>query len=126
MPGDKGRVPDKSNAKTVFIVHGHDDAVRETVARFVTKLDLVPIVLHEQANEGRTIVDKLETHGNVGFAIILLTPDDIGGPNAGSLRPRARQNVVLELGYFWADYREIGFVPSIKVPIWSYPPTTWE
>ena len=100
MPGDKGRVPDKSNAKTVFIVHGHDDAVRETVARFVTKLDLVPIVLHEQANEGRTIVDKLETHRNVGFAIILLTPDDIGGPNAGNLRPRARQNVVLELGYF--------------------------
>ena len=86
--------------RTVFVVHGHDEAVREAVARFVSKLDLHPVVLHEQASQGRTVVEKLEAHGDVGFAIILLTPDDVGGRDPSSLRPRARQNVVLELGYF--------------------------
>jgi predicted nucleotide-binding protein len=84
----------------VFVVHGHDEAVREAVARFIHKLGLVPVILHEQVNQGLTIVEKLERHGDVGYAIILLTPDDVGGTNPESLQPRARQNVVLELGYF--------------------------
>ena len=64
------------------------------MARFIDKLDLIPIILHEQANEGRTVVEKLEHHGDVSFAIVLLTPDDVGGTNESNLRPRARQNVV--------------------------------
>jgi predicted nucleotide-binding protein len=84
----------------VFLVHGHDEATRESVARFIAKLGLDPVILHEQASQGRTIVEKLEHHGNVGYAIVLLTPDDVGGENEKDLRPRARQNVVLELGYF--------------------------
>jgi predicted nucleotide-binding protein len=84
----------------VFIVHGHAGAPREAVARFLGRLDLEPVILHEQANQGKTIIEKFETHADVGFAVILLTPDDVGGPSASELHPRARQNVILELGYF--------------------------
>lgn len=85
----------------VFIVHGHDEAARETMARFIEKLGLDPIILHEQASGGRTIIEKLEHYGNVGYAIVLLTPDDEGkAKKEGEVRDRARQNVILELGYF--------------------------
>lgn len=87
-------------ARKVFIVHGHDEGAREAVARFLEKLDFQPIILHEQANQGRTIIEKIEAHGDVGFAVILLTPDDIGGLVGANPQPRARQNVLLELGFF--------------------------
>ena len=88
--------------RDVFIVHGHDKATKEAVARFIEKLGLNPIILHEQPNEGRTIIEKFEDHSKVGFAIIIITPDDIGGPRTktGKQKPRARQNVIFELGYF--------------------------
>jgi predicted nucleotide-binding protein len=89
-----------SVSREVFVVHGHEDGPREAVARFLEKMDFTPIILHEQANQGRTIIEKFEAHANVGFAIVLLTPDDVGGPREGAQQPRARQNVVLELGYF--------------------------
>jgi len=91
-----------SATKRVFIVHGHDEAAREGVARFLEKLELEPIILHEQPSGGRTVIEKLEHHGDVGFAVVLLTPDDVGAAASASadLKPRARQNVVLELGYF--------------------------
>ncbi len=85
-------------SRKVFIVHGHDEGAREAVARFLTDIDFQPIILHEQASQNRTV--KVEHHGDVGFAVVLLTPDDIGGPKDGEQRPRARQNVILELGYF--------------------------
>ena len=86
----------------VFIVHGHDEAAKEAVARFVSRLRLDPIILHEQPNAGRTIIEKLEGHLDVDFAVVLLTPDDIGtlATKPDETRPRARQNVVLELGLF--------------------------
>ena len=87
-------------ARKVFIVHGHDEGARESVARFLEQLQFDPIILHEQANRGRTIIEKIEAHGDVGFAVILLTPDDVGSVKDGDLQPRARQNVLLELGYF--------------------------
>jgi predicted nucleotide-binding protein len=87
-------------ARKVFIVHGHDEGARESVARFLEQLDFDPIILHEQANQGRTIIEKIEAHGDVGFAVILLTPDDVGNVKDGEPQPRARQNVLLELGYF--------------------------
>lgn len=89
-----------SNNK-VFIVHGHDHGALQTVARFLEKNNFEAIILHEQANSGLTIIEKIEKNSDVGFAIILLTPDDIGrGVNESENRPRARQNVILELGYF--------------------------
>lgn len=90
------------NGSDIFIVHGHDEAAKESVARFVEKLGIEAIILHEQPNAGRTIIEKFEDHSNVGFAIVLLTPDDIGAPKdrTNETKPRARQNVILELGYF--------------------------
>jgi predicted nucleotide-binding protein len=90
------------NTGKVFIVHGHDQGVKETVARFVEKLGLEPVILHEQPNEGRTVIDKFEDHAEADYAIVLFTPDDTGHPakKPDEAKPRARQNVVLELGYF--------------------------
>jgi predicted nucleotide-binding protein len=91
-------IPKSSN---VFIVHGHDGEARESVARFLGHVGLSPIILHEQANRGRTVIEKVEAHSDVGFAVVLLTPDDEGREKGSSdLETRARQNVLLELGYF--------------------------
>ncbi|SEM39934.1 Predicted nucleotide-binding protein containing TIR-like domain-containing protein [Sphingomonas gellani] len=90
-----------SDFNRVFIVHGRDEAPRETVARFITNIGLEPVILHEQANRGMTITEKLIANGNVGFAVVLLTPDDVGREKSETVdNPRARQNVILELGYF--------------------------
>lgn len=90
-----------SDFHRVFIVHGHDEAPRETVARFLATIGLDPVILHEQANKGMTIPEKLAAYANVGFAVVLLTPDDEGRvKEAADLQFRARQNVILELGYF--------------------------
>jgi predicted nucleotide-binding protein len=92
--------PDLSSNRQVFIVHGHDDAIKQAVARFLEQIGFTPIILGEQANQGRTIIEKFEAHTNVGFAVVLLTPDDEGRAMGKELQPRARQNVILELGYF--------------------------
>lgn len=84
----------------VFIVHGHDGEAREAVARFLEKMGFQAIILHEQANQGRTVIEKVEANSDVGFAVVLLTPDDEGCAKGGRPEPRARQNVLLELGYF--------------------------
>lgn len=87
-------------SRKVFIVHGHDDGARETVARFLERIGLEAVILHEQANQGRTIIEKVVANSDVGFAVVLLTPDDEGCVKGGAFEPRARQNVLLELGYF--------------------------
>ena len=93
---------ERTNTTEVFVIHGRDNEAKETVARFLQKLDLTPIILHEQPNQGRTIIEKFEQHAQVGFAVALLTPDDVGAlkNEEKKLKPRARQNVVFELGYF--------------------------
>lgn len=90
------------NTRKVFLVHGHDAETKESVARFLTRLDLEPIILHEQANRSQTIIEKFEANADVGYAIVLLTPDDNvrGDDNQDAGLWRARQNVILELGYF--------------------------
>ncbi len=86
----------------IFLVHGRDERYLHEVARFLEKLRQDVLVLREQPNGGRTIIEKFEDYAEVGFAVVLLTPDDRGGlaDAAAELRPRARQNVVFELGYF--------------------------
>ncbi len=92
--------PARDNKK-IFIVHGHDGKAREAVAQLIKKLDMEPIILHEQANQGDTVIEKFERNSNVGFAIILMTSDDTGKAHSEAVaRPRARQNVVFEWGYF--------------------------
>ena len=99
-------IPDKKtnpeHIRDVFIIHGRDDGTKDTVARFIEKLGLNLIILHEQPNQGQTIIEKFERHAEVAFAIALLTPDDTGSlsEDEQSLKPRARQNVIFELGYF--------------------------
>lgn len=91
------------NCRRVFVVHGHDHGTKETVARFLETLELEPVILHEQANEGKTIIEKFETHAaDVQCALVILTPDDIASSKTSPEQKehRARQNVILELGFF--------------------------
>jgi predicted nucleotide-binding protein len=92
-------VPDSTR---VFVVHGHDTEMKEAVARFIERLNLEAVILGEQASGGDTIIEKFERCVDVAFAIILLSGDDVGAPasEAEHLKPRARQNAILELGYF--------------------------
>jgi predicted nucleotide-binding protein len=103
VPGRITEVAPSPITDEVFIVHGRADGPRESVARFIERFGLRPIILHEQASEGRTIIEKIERHSAVAYAVVLLTGDDRGGlvgADRATYQPRARQNVVLELGYF--------------------------
>jgi len=92
----------KEISNRVFLVHGHDNELKESTARFLEKLDLKPIILHEQSSKGLTIIEKFEEFSDVAFAVVLLTPDDYGSDikNKDKIQKRARQNVIFELGYF--------------------------
>lgn len=85
----------------VFIVHGHDDLAKTKTARFIERLGLKPIILHEQSSSGQTIIEKIEKYSNVGFGIVLYTPCDVGSVKGkeDELSNRARQNVVFEHGF---------------------------
>lgn len=87
----------------IFVVHGHNEEIKQSVARMIEKILLKPIILHEQANRGRTIIEKFSDHSNVSFAVVLLTADDLGYSKRDApekAKFRARQNVILELGFF--------------------------
>ncbi len=86
--------------RKIFIVHGRDDLSKVEVARYLEKLSIEPIILHEQVNSGDTIIEKIERYSNVQFGIILYTPCDKGSLCSSSdWKYRARQNVVFEHGY---------------------------
>jgi predicted nucleotide-binding protein len=98
----EGSPRESRHTNKAFVVHGHDEAARESVARFLEKLGVRAVILHEQATGGRTLIEKLEHYSSVDFAVVLLTPDDlVAASNSEIPQPRARQNVVLELGYFF-------------------------
>lgn len=87
----------------IFIVHGHNEEMKQSSARFLEKIDLKPIILHEQPNKGRTIIEKFSDYSDVSFAIILISADDIAYAKNDKIENanfRARQNVILELGFF--------------------------
>lgn len=102
-------MPEKSLKSTiagnkVFIVHGHDNEAKITVARTLEQLGLDAVILHEQPDEGKTIIEKLESFtSDAAYAIVLYTECDIGrakGKSETDNRFRARQNVVFEHGLF--------------------------
>jgi predicted nucleotide-binding protein len=87
-----------ANPKDVFVVHGHDRGMKDTIARFLSKVGLNPIILHEQPDEGQTIIEKFEKHADVSFAVAIFSRDDLGvavndiemtEPVEKVLRPRA-------------------------------------
>ena len=102
----------KKLSQEIFIVHGHNEEMKQTVARVVSQLGLKPIILHEQPNGGKTIIEKFERNAeDINFAIILLSADDLAASVRDlngvkddellqHLEKRARQNVVFEMGYF--------------------------
>lgn len=121
----KSSVQNKSDgihSNKIFVVHGHDAGTKDTVARFLSKLDLEPVILHEQVTQGKTIIEKFEDHADVGYAVVLITPDDTGASikEPENIRKRARQNVIFEFGYFLGKLgrdKVIGLVKGdIEVP----------
>ncbi len=85
----------------IFIVHGHDGELKQSVARIIEKQGIDAVILSEQANQGRTIIEKFEGYSDVSGAICLFTADDIGKAKSSlEDKYRARQNVVMETGYF--------------------------
>lgn len=101
---DDRSIGDEMAKATIFIVHGRNDARKHETARVLEKLTgRDPVILHEQANRGQTIIEKFEKHArSAAFAVVLLTADDVGGlqDQQERLQARARQNVVFELGFF--------------------------
>jgi predicted nucleotide-binding protein len=89
-----------SKRSRVFVTHGHNDALRTQVVDLLDRVDLDPVVLQEQPNAGKTVIEKFEHHAQVAAAVVILSGDDLGGKIGEDQRPRARQNVLLELGYF--------------------------
>jgi predicted nucleotide-binding protein len=89
------------NLNQVFVVHGHNEEAKVKVARFIEKLGFEPIILHEQANSGDTIIEKIEKFSNVGFGVVLYTACDVGAKKEATpdLKLRARQNVIFEHGF---------------------------
>lgn len=104
-PAAAGALDEPEYSRRVFVIHGHDDNLKTEVARLLERLSFDVVILHEQPNRGRTIIEKFENYSDVGFAVALLTPDDVGakmptGNTPPDLVPRARQNVIFELGFF--------------------------
>lgn len=96
------------SSNRVFIVHGHDDALKTELEVFLRGIGLEPVVLHRQPDQGATLIEKFERNADVGYAFVLLTPDDIAFPADDLERPeaqrrierRARPNVIFEFGFF--------------------------
>ncbi len=101
---DSGPQSDSARSNAVFIVHGANELHKTEVARFLERLGLRPVILHEQQNQGRTLIEKFEQEAAVGYAIVILSADDVGGRKGtehSKLESRARQNVIFELGFFY-------------------------
>ena len=94
------KVLQQTNRDQVFVIHGRDHGTRDTVTRFLEDLGLKIVILQEQPDQGFTVIEKFEQYAQIDFAVALFTPDDVGGLEDDDLRPRARQNVIFEFGYF--------------------------
>ena len=90
-----------TNNRNVFVIHGHDEAARLELEKFLKQLDFDPVILGDKPSKGNTIIEKFDEYATVSYAVALLTPDDVGSSRHESgTSPRARQNVIFELGYF--------------------------
>lgn len=93
----------KIDPRKVFIVHGRKQGPKDAVARFLAHIGLTPLILHEEPSRGQTLFQKFQdVAASSNFAVVIMTPDDIGGLEGEEPRGRARQNVIFELGFFIA------------------------
>lgn len=108
LKGPSAKHPSPKVSNRVFVVHGHDASLKTDVERFLHELGLEPVILHRQVDEGATLIEKFEKHADVGYAFILLTPDEIAftidqvslPDDRRTSEKRARPNVIFEFGYF--------------------------
>jgi len=103
-PATTGEQSQEVVTNEIFLIHGRDIGARETVARFLDTLGIKATILQEQPDESQTIIEKFERYTEVDFALALFTPDDVGGLEDNALKPRSRQNVIFEFGYFIGKY----------------------
>jgi len=102
------RNPSIASSNKIFVVHGHDHGLKTDLENFLADVGLEPIILHKKPDEGQTIIEKFEKHSDVGYAFILLTPDEIAytieqdklSDLERKKEKRARPNVIFEFGYF--------------------------
>ena len=119
---NKGYKKEHLDKSKVFIVHGHDAEAKLEVARFIEQMGLEPVILNEQVKNGRTIIEMIEKYSDVGFAVVLYTPCDIGYEKnkEDEKKGRARQNVVFEHGYLTAKLGRENVCalvkPSVEIP----------
>ena len=120
-------------------MHGRDDGLKNEVGRWLGRIGFDDVILHEQANVGRTLITKFEEVAkDAVYAVVLMTPDDVGGLPGEDQRYRARQNVIFELGYFIgklgghrvaaiivgdiekpSDYQGVVYIPYDKAGGWK-------
>lgn len=99
--GAKRIASTSADSKKVFVIHGHNNEMKERVKSLLLQLKLAPVILHEQTNQGRTIIEKFEQHAEgAEFAVALLSPDDTVITKEEGQSLRARQNVIYEMGFF--------------------------
>ncbi len=134
----------RKNIDRVFVVHGHDEEMKQSVARTLERLNLEPIILHEQPDGNKAILEKFKEYSDVSFAVIILSPDDFAYPrdeDQSKGKFRARQNVIMELGFLLAklgrekifilcrhddnfempsDYSGILYTPYDNAGYWKY------
>ena len=105
---EKSKTEPALDSKRIFVVHGHDQSLKTDVERFLHQLGLEPVVLHRKPDKGQTIIEKFEENSDVGYAFILLTPDEFAytvdqeklADSARKKELRARPNVIFEFGFF--------------------------
>jgi predicted nucleotide-binding protein len=95
--------PNSNENNKIFIVHGRDRTALLETENIIRKIGLEPIILNKIANNGLCLIEKFEKYSNVQYAIVLLTPDDIGAlfEESPNYMYRARQNVIFEMGFFY-------------------------
>lgn len=137
----KAPISSVATGHRVFLVHGHNEVILQSCARFIEKLELPLTILREEPNQGRTIIEKFLDYSDAAFAVVLLTADDRGGridQTYDEQLPRARQNAIFELGFFIgkigrdrvcalyedsvevpSDYQGVVFIPIGKRMEWQ-------
>ena len=108
LRGSSSKNKSSGLSNRIFVVHGHDHTLKTEIENFLHSIGLEAIVLHRKPDEGQTIIEKFEKHSDVGYAFILLTPDEIAytvdqekmDDKQRQKELRARPNVIFEFGYF--------------------------